>query len=277
VAQEAFEDLKKYITTPPTLVDSKSHENLQLYIFAISNVVSTATVIERGESDTNCKIQYPIYFINKVLSYSKTWYFHIMKLAYALLITSHKLSYYFQVHQIEVHTSSTLGKILNNREATGKITKWVIELSMNDIVYRPRTAIKAQALSDFVADWTEMQTHLKERELECWTHNFDGSLQLQGTGAGILVTSHNGESYMYILQMHFPTSNNATEYEALLHGLRIATALGIRRLKVLGDSLLIVNQANKEWSCLDDKILLYCQELRKLENNFDGLEYLHIL
>jgi ribonuclease HI len=44
----------------------------------------------------------------------------------------------------------------------------------------------------------------------------------------------------------------------LLHGLRIATALGIRRLKVLRDSLLIVNQANKEWSCLDNKMLLYC-------------------
>jgi hypothetical protein len=77
--------------------------------------------------------------------------------------------------------------------------------------------------------------------------------------------------------MHFPTSNNAVEYEAFLHGLRIATALGICRLKVLGDSMLIVNQANKVWSCLDDKMLLYCQELHKLENNFDGLEYLHIL
>jgi hypothetical protein len=41
--------------------------------------------------------------------------------------------------------------------------------------------------------------------------------------------------------------------------------------------MLIINQANKEWSCLDDNMLLYCQELRKLENNFDGLEYLHIL
>jgi ribonuclease HI len=58
--------------------------------------------------------------------------------------------------------------------------------------------------------------------------------------------------------MHFPASNNATEYEALLHGLRITTALGIHRLKVLGDSMLIVNQGNKEWSCLDDKISLYC-------------------
>jgi ribonuclease HI len=53
--------------------------------------------------------------------------------------------------------------------------------------------------------------------------------------------------------MHFLASNNAAEYEALLHGLPIAMALGIHRLKVLRDSLLIVNQANKEWSCLDDK------------------------
>jgi hypothetical protein len=42
-------------------------------------------------------------------------------------------------------------------------------------------------------------------------------------------------------------------------------------------TLLVINQANKESSCLDDKMLLYCQELHKLENNFDGLDYLHIL
>jgi ribonuclease HI len=49
--------------------------------------------------------------------------------------------------------------------------------------------------------------------------------------------------------MHFLASNNVAEYEALLHGLRIA---------ILGDSLLVVNQANKEWSCIDDKMLMYC-------------------
>jgi hypothetical protein len=57
----------------------------------------------------------------------------------------------------------------------------------------------------------------------------------------------------------------------------MATTLDIHQLNILGDSLLIVNQANKEWSCLDDKMLLYCKELHKLENNFDDLEYLHIL
>jgi ribonuclease HI len=148
---------------------------------------------------------------------------------------------------------------------------------MYDIVYKPMIAIKAQALSNFVAEWTKSKTPTQERELEYWTINFDGSLQLQGAGAEILVTSPEGESFKYVLQMHFPTSNNAAEYETLLHGLRIATALSIHQFRVLRDSLLIVNQANKEWSCLDDKMMLYCQELRKLENNFDGLEYLHVL
>jgi ribonuclease HI len=77
--------------------------------------------------------------------------------------------------------------------------------------------------------------------------------------------------------MHFPASNNALKYEALLHSLRIATALGIHRLRVLGDYLLVINQGNKKWLCLGNKMMMNCQELRKLENNFNGLEYLHIL
>jgi hypothetical protein len=55
---------------------------------------------------------------------------------------------------------------LNNREAIKKIAKWAIELSMQDIVYKPRTTIKAQALSDFIDKWTETQAPPKERELE---------------------------------------------------------------------------------------------------------------
>jgi hypothetical protein len=98
---------------------------------------------------------------------------------------------------------------------------------MYDIIYKPRTAIKAQALSDLMAEWIETQRPPRERELQYWTINFDGSLQLQGAGARILVTPPKGESFKYILQMHFPASNNAAEYESLLHGLRIAMALDI--------------------------------------------------
>jgi ethanolamine utilization protein EutP (predicted NTPase) len=161
--EEAFKDLKKYLITPSTLVAPELDENLQLYMSAMSNVVSTAIIIERGESDTNRKIQYLVYFISEVLSDSKSQYFHITKLTYALLVTARKLSHYFQVHRIEVHTLSTPGEILNNREATAKITKWAIELSMYDIIYKTRMAIKAQALSNFMVEWTEIQTPPKKK------------------------------------------------------------------------------------------------------------------
>jgi hypothetical protein len=76
-------------------VAPKPHKNLQLYISATSNVVGIAIAVKRGESDTNRKIQYSVHFVNEVLSDSRTWYIHKMKLAYALLITSRKLSHYF--------------------------------------------------------------------------------------------------------------------------------------------------------------------------------------
>jgi ribonuclease HI len=75
---------------------------------------------------------------------------------------------------------------------------------------------------------------------------FDGSLKLQGAGAGILFTAPGGEHLKYALQLLFPASNNAAEYEALIHGLNIAISLGIKRLMVYGDSLVVISQINKE-------------------------------
>jgi len=76
---------------------------------------------------------------------------------------------------------------------------------------------------------------------------FDGSLKLGGGGAGVLFISPRGEQLKYIFQILFEVSNNEAEYEVLLHGLRPAISLGIKRLLVYGDSLLEVQQVNKEW------------------------------
>src|SRR5438105_2040793 len=106
---------------------------------------------------------------------------------------------------------------------------------------------------------------------------FDGSLMIEGVGAGIVLISLTGEWLKYVLQIYFPASNNAAEYEALLHGLCIAISLGIRRLAIRGDSELVVNQVQKEYSCTNTKMSAFCQEVRKLEGTFDGLELTHVL
>src|SRR5438128_8502945 len=152
-----------------------------------------------------------------------------------------------------------------------------MELGSFELSFQPRTAIKSQALTDFLAEWTELQTPAIAEQLEYWTMYFDGSLMIEGAGVGIELISPTSERLKYILQIHFPASNNATEYEALLHRLRIATSLGIRRLAVRGDSELVVNQVQKEYSCTNTKMSAYCQEVRKLEGTFDGLKLTHVL
>ena len=106
---------------------------------------------------------------------------------------------------------------------------------------------------------------------------FDGALNLDGAGAGILFISPRGEQLKYVLQLLFKATNNAAEYEALIHGLRIASSLGIKRLLAYGNSKVIIQQVNKDWDCTQEKMEAYCKEIRKLEAHFYGLEFHHIL
>jgi ribonuclease HI len=57
----------------------------------------------------------------------------------------------------------------------------------------------------------------------------------------------------------------------------LAISLGIKRLLVYGDSLLVVQQVNKEWDCNKETMDAYVQEVHKLENNFSGLEVHHVV
>ena len=76
-------------------------------------------------------------------------------------------------------------------------------------------------------------------EPEYWIMHFDGSKQLQGSGAGVVLKSLTGEELSYVLQIHFAATNNVAEYEALLHGLRMANEIGISRISCYGDSDLV--------------------------------------
>ena len=106
---------------------------------------------------------------------------------------------------------------------------------------------------------------------------FDGAFSLQGAGAGVLFVAPTREHLEYVVQIHFPweeATNNTTEYEGLLAGLRIAVEMGIEKLIVRGDLQLVVKQVNKDYQSL--LMEAYVDEVRKLEEHFDGLQIEHI-
>jgi hypothetical protein len=251
-AQEAQETLKKFLTTPPVLkpprraMPNQPAKDLLLYISCTTHVVSTTLVVERVEEGHTYLVQHPVYFISEVLGPSKMKYPQVQKLLYAVLLTARKLRHYFDDHKVIVVIGFPIGDILHNKEAIRRIAKWACKLGAHDIEFRPCTAIKTQALVDFVSEWTEHQVPDNPKATEVWRMYFDGSLKLQGAGAGILFIAPGGEQLNYALHLLFPASNNAAEYEALIHGLNIAVSLSIKKLMVYGDSLVVISQINKD-------------------------------
>jgi hypothetical protein len=93
--------------------------------------------------------------------------------------------------------------------------------------YAPRKAIKSQVLIDFLVEWTDTQLPQIQLQAELWTMYFDGSLMKTGADVGFLFISPLGVHMRYVIRLHFAASNNVTEYEALIVGLRIAVKLGV--------------------------------------------------
>ena len=85
---------------------------------------------------------------------AETRYLKIEKFTYALLIAARKLRHYFQAHHIFVLTDQPLKQILQQPNTSKRLLKWSIELSEIYIYFRPRMAIKGQALANFVAKFT---------------------------------------------------------------------------------------------------------------------------
>ena len=99
-----------------------------LYVAANTRAVSVAVVVERKEEGKEYPVQQPVYYVSEVLIESKQRYPHWQKLVYGVFMASRKLKNYLQGHPITVVSSAPLGDIIQNREATGRIAKWAIEL-----------------------------------------------------------------------------------------------------------------------------------------------------
>jgi hypothetical protein len=140
------------------LSPSKQGEELYLYLAVSPTAVSSALVARRKGQ------QLPVYYTSRALRGAEERYPPMEKLAFALVTAARKLRPYFQAHTIVVLTNHPLRKAMNKPDAAGRLIQWSIELSEFDIDYRPRTAIKAQALADFIAEFTTKDDEPKKKK-----------------------------------------------------------------------------------------------------------------
>uniref|UniRef100_A0A2N9GMX4 Uncharacterized protein n=1 Tax=Fagus sylvatica TaxID=28930 RepID=A0A2N9GMX4_FAGSY len=192
--QQAFEELKRYLTEPPLLSPSKPGEELYLYLAVSPTAVSSALIREEERR------QLPVYYTSRALRGAEERYPSMEKLAFALPDDS----------------------------SSGQLS-----LASSTLTYRPRTAIKAQALADFIAEFTSKDDEPTKdiEQTSRWTVNIDGSSTKGSGGIGIVLKSP--------------------------EGLKMAKALGATELDVLSDSQLVVGQVNVDYEAKEGRMQRY--------------------
>uniref|UniRef100_A0A2N9FUJ3 Integrase catalytic domain-containing protein n=1 Tax=Fagus sylvatica TaxID=28930 RepID=A0A2N9FUJ3_FAGSY len=232
--QQAFEELKRYLTEPPLLSPSKQGEELYLYLAVSPTAVSSALIREEERR------QLPVYYTSRALRGAEERYPPMEKLAFALVTAARKLRPYFQAHTIVLLTNHPLRKAMNKPDAAGRLIQWSIELSEFDIDYRPRTAIKAQALADFIAEFTSKDDEPTE-DVEQTSKQYDCSTQPPTTKLNMK-----------------PFYWGSTQPEIL----------GATELDVHSDSQLVVGQVNGDYEAKEGRMQQYLQLVRHQISQF---------
>jgi hypothetical protein len=246
--KQAFQELKDYLSNMTKLCPPEPRSPLLLYVSA-SNSVVRAVLVQEKEEEGKFK-QIPVYFASEALSGSKLFYSELDKIAYVVIKAARKLRHYFEGHRIRVITNQPLNDLFANKEASTRIIKWGAELLEYIVDFERRSAIKSHVLADFVIDWTSPSHNLDEEMLTPWVVQCDGAWCHKGVGILAIETSPTGVMIRYAARLIFAkdehSTNNTTEYEALLLTLRKMKALGQQNFIIKIDSKFIQEHMEKE-------------------------------
>ncbi|XP_070026183.1 uncharacterized protein [Nicotiana sylvestris] len=182
----------------------------------------------------------------------------------ALIWVAQKLKHYLSSYTIYLISRMDPPKyIFQKPMPTGRLAKWYILLTEFNIIYVTRTTMKAQALSDHLAenpvddDYEPLKTYFPDEEVMCvdevdhdekpgWKLFFDGAANMKGVRIGVVLIFETRQHYPVTAQLRFYCTNNMAEYEACILGLRLAIDMGVQEILVLGDSDLFVHQIQGE-------------------------------
>jgi hypothetical protein len=238
---QAFQQLKQYLVTPPLLSRASEGEPLYLYLAVSPSAVSSVLIREEKG------VQKPVYFTSRALRGAEERYPQIEKLAFALVVSARRLRPYFQAHTIRVLTKYPLRKTLYKPDTSGRLVNWAVELGEFDIEYLPRTAIKGQALADFLVEFTNFPDPNKVSKKNLWVIYVDGSSTASRSGVGIVMITPRGKELTFAIKLDFQTTNNEAEYEAVLAGLNLALEMGAKDVEIRTDSQVIAHQIQGDY------------------------------
>ncbi|VFR02730.1 unnamed protein product [Cuscuta campestris] len=168
-----------------------------------------------------------------------------------------------------VLSQQPIGALLRSPNAPSRMSKWAVFLGAFQIEFKPRPAIKGQALADFVVECTAREEPSPALETDDWWTVFtDGSSAAKNSGGGVVVIAPEGFRAYYSVRFGFKASNNEAQYEALLCGLRLAAGMNATKLRIKCDSKLVVGHVSGEFEAKDERMKKYRDTALELLKSF---------
>ncbi|XP_059658516.1 uncharacterized protein LOC132304821 [Cornus florida] len=229
--EQAFTELKEYLTSPPLLSWAMQGDQLYLYLAVSPSAVSSALVHEEDG------IRRPVYYTSRVFRGAEE------RQVLRKPDTSGQL----------IKWSIELGEFdIQYKPRTALKAKHLPDVIVE---FTPK-------------EGHEHGVNEQEETESTWTLYMDGTVNACASGAGLVIVSPNGECIKYVLRFGFKATNNEAEYEALLAGLRIAKALEVERLLAYTDSQVITGQVQGEYEAKDEKMKTYLHKIEDIKGFF---------
>ncbi|XP_019196318.1 PREDICTED: uncharacterized protein LOC109190299 [Ipomoea nil] len=260
--------------SPVVLSKPEPGEDLDVYL-GVSDRAVSAVLCRTDEQN----VQRPVYYVSHALNGPETRYSRLEKVVYALYIAAKKLTPYFQGRTVHVLTDQPIGSVLRNSNSSGRLVKWALMLTQFAMEYKPRPAIKGQALADFVVECTAREIETTPQpgpDEQWWELATDGSSSKRGAGGGVVIISPEGFKLYHALIFSFSPTNNEAEYEAFIAGLQYVRRLGAQYVRARTDSALVVGQVLGNFEANGERLIQYRNRVLALLADFQGHAVEHV-
>jgi ribonuclease HI len=255
--QQAFEDIKGYLSKPPMLVPPQQGKPFYVYLsVGDTSIASVIVQVQDGKERV-------VFYLSRRMLDAETRNPEIEKLCLCLFFTCMKLRHILlSAETIVICKSDVIKHMLSAPVLKGRLGQWMFTLSEFDIRYQPAKAVKGQALANLVAERTS--SDIAALSIRAWAMYFDGSVCGDGSGIGILLVSPRGATYSFSIKLPTPCTNNLAEYEAVHKGMELLLKAGAEAVEVFGDSKLVISQLMETYRCESELLFplwRQCQEL----------------
>nr|XP_023873293.1 uncharacterized protein LOC111985877 [Quercus suber] len=255
-----------------------------LLLYLANNSYAIGALIAKEDRDGT---EQPVYYISRALKDSETRYSRAEGACLAIVYASQRLRHYFMAYEVWLMTKShAIKALLQQPILSGRISQWLLQLSQYDLRMGTPRAVKSQAIADLLAQFPSEEDFPLDDEVpgevamaeevgEQWVMKFDGSSTAQSRGVGVVLYHEEEKVVALSFKLKFPCSNNTAEYEACLTELATALEMGVKHLRVLGDSNLVVCQANGGFSLKEPSLAPYRAMAQKMEEKISNFEIEH--